>query len=165
MNVPALGARILVVMDNCDSCLEMLQMLTEALPNMAERRFTLLHCIPTVYWEHGGDSGEEGAKLIRKMGEEAFRTTEAYFDQARSILIESGVPAGSIQTVTDCQSSDVTQATLTQLRLLPYSGVIVSHQHHHLVNQLTGRSLLRWLRRGIPNVTVWVVDEEMLHTG
>lgn len=158
--IPELGTHILIVMDLCESCLSNLRQMVATMPGATSRQFTLIHCIPAVYWEHGGDTGIEEARRIWQDDEKVFQNTGSYFKQAIETLTQGGVPRHYIHVVTDCESSDITQAVLKQLRTRPYTGVIVSSNHNDLVSLLSGRSIFRWFIRHTPDVTLWVVDKD-----
>lgn len=155
--MPELGQYILIVMDNHEPCLNMLRSIAEVMPGVASRYFTLIHCVPALYWEHSGSSSEEAAQVWQKETQE-FRMTQGYFDKARAILEQAGVPAGHIRTITDVDAADTAAAVLKELRQHIYTGVILSCKHGHLVNRLTGRAVFNWFRSQLPDVTVWVPD-------
>lgn len=150
---PDLGDHVLIVMDNCDSCLEQLSTLEQNLPNIASRRFTLLHCVPPTYWEHGGD-GDAESQQIWKAEDREFQLTDDYLNRARMALEDCGVPASQIQfALHTCGSTR--EAVLKQMQRSTYSGVILSDRHHDLADLLSGRSLFGWFVRRRPGVTVW----------
>ncbi len=151
-----LGDRILIVMDNCDSCLEQLSTLEHQLPNIASRHFTLLHCVPPTYWEHGGDGSAE-AKQVWEAEDREFNLTDDYLNRSRVALEDCGVPASQIQfAVHTCSSTR--EAVLKQMNRASYSGVILSDRHHDLAELLSGHSLFGWFMRRRPSVTVWEIE-------
>jgi hypothetical protein len=165
---PELGENLLVVMDNCPECLDILRTVVTSLPNAQRRYFTLLHCCPPIYWEHGGGSDDDtqrNIKAVSKTEAQEFRQTRQYFDKASDILQEAGVPDSHIHTTTAAEQESLIDATMAELRRGKYSGVIVSRQHSEIISRLRGGGLTDVFRR-IPKVTVWAVDtEELARTG
>jgi hypothetical protein len=159
---PELGENVLMVMDNCPACLAILRMVASSLPKVDHRYFTLLHCCPTIYWEHGGDAD---AAAMREMDavwqaeEDEFNVTEQYFARARRILEDVGVPAAHIRAVAAVKEDSLAAATIAEVRRGHYSGVIISRDHADIVNRLLGRGLTDIFRR-IPKVAVWAIDSE-----
>jgi hypothetical protein len=159
---PELGENLLVVMDNCPACLEILRMLVSNLPRVNHRYFTLLHCCPTIYWEHGGDSNPETRREIDavwKAEEDEYNLTQQYFDQASRVLQEAGVHVSHIRTAAPVEVDSLADATMAELRRGQYSGVIVSSDHQDIINRLHGRGLTDLFRR-VPKVAVWAIDTE-----
>ena len=159
---PELGTNLLIVMDNGPVCLDILRMVASNLPRVNHRYFTLLHCCPTIYWEHGGEVSPETRREIDAVweAEEAeYRLTHQYFADARRMLQEAGVPEAHIRTITAVEQESLVDATVAELKRGQYSGVIVSSDHHELVNRLLGRGLTD-LFRHIPKVAVWAIDTE-----
>jgi hypothetical protein len=159
---PELGDNLLVVMDNCPACLEMLGAVASNLPRLNHRYFTLLHCCPAIYWEHGGGTDPETRHEIDAVWEseeDEYSLTRQYFDQACHILQQAGVPPSHILTTAAVDNNSVIDATMAELRRGKYTGVIVSSDHHDIINRLHARGLTDIFRR-IPKVAAWEIDNE-----
>src|SRR6478672_11933682 len=95
-----LGQNILMIMDNCPDCLDILRNVVTRIPGIATKSFTMLHCCPTIYWEHGGSENPEAqitASAVLEAESTELKTTQLYFDLASSILKSAGVPASQIR--------------------------------------------------------------------
>jgi hypothetical protein len=161
---PELGENILVVMDNCPTCLEILRVVASSLPRVNYRYFTLLHCCPTIYWEHGGGTDlvtQHEIDAVWQAEEDEYNLTQQYFADARRILQDAGVLVSHIRSTTASGEDSLANATMAELRRGHYSGVIVSSDHHDIINRLHARGLTDMFRR-IPKVAVWAIDTEGL---
>ncbi|MFW5748124.1 MAG: hypothetical protein ACOCYT_00775 [Chloroflexota bacterium] len=158
--IPNLGLHILVVMDNCESGIDMLEYMTQKLPDIHKRHFTLIHCIPPVFWEHGGNGSPRECERMWQLTNREFRRTDRYFRRACDVLRAAGVPAEQIDIVTAVDAHDTRSAVLRELRQSGlYTGVILSHLHSDLAALLTGRSMFSLFLRYRPRVTVWEIGE------
>ncbi|MCC7450561.1 MAG: hypothetical protein IT324_24310 [Anaerolineae bacterium] len=160
---PELGQHILLVMDNCPACLEMLRIVIAHIPAVTQKAFMLLHCCPTIYWEHGGGPSPEVQHAIEAAEDEEakeFTLTEQYFEQASAILQHSGVPKSQIHSRVALED-DLLDAVLAELRQRQYSGVIIGSQHHDIANRLHSLSLTEWFK-GVPALAVWELGVETL---
>ena len=93
---PKLGRDILVVLDCEDACLHMLGQVVRNLSDIENRRLTLVHHVPTICWEHGGDPSQEARTSLKEeasqvwQAEEQLRSrTEHYFDKACTVMLSS----------------------------------------------------------------------------
>lgn len=156
-----LGQNLLVVIDNSYRYLDSLQDALENIPDRSNRYFTMLHCCPTIYWEHGGPCPdlEQTIRAIQESEDEAIRMTWEYFEKVRIILRDVGVPASHIQ----CKLGlfdNVLDAVTNELEHNNYSGVILSTQHTDLINRLEHKGLLNRFRR-FPHVVVWTLNSSI----
>jgi hypothetical protein len=143
----------LVVMDNCPACLEILRVVASSLPKVNHRYFTLLHCCPTIYWEHGGGTDPETQHEIDAVWqaeEDEYNLTEQYLDESRRILQEAGVADSHIRTITAVEADSLVAATTLELRRGTYSGqrlqsgqLILRHLHRQQIYK--GRAVW-WVR-------------------
>jgi len=156
-----LGQNILMVMDNCPDCLDILRNVVARIPGIASKSFTMIHCCPTIYWEHGGGENPEAqrdAKAVIETEVTELKTTRLYFDLASSILKSAGVPESQIHVKASLENSLV-DATMTELWQGCYSDVMVGSQYTDIINRLERRGLTDRFRL-IPPVRVWTFDTE-----
>lgn len=161
---PNMGDDILVVMDNCPTCIDMLRRVCSRLNQLDRKYFTLLHCCPAIYWEHGGNADanmQQQIDAVWQAEEAEFNQTQYFFEQAKQVLQEAGVPASHIYTTTASNKRGLLDATMSELKLKTYSGVIISSIHTDIINRLYGRGVTDIFRR-LPKVTVWPIDTEAL---
>lgn len=161
---PKLGNKILILTDNCPACLDLLQTILPSMTNLAQTRFTLLHCCPPTYWEHGGGQQPEVAQemqVVWETTEQEFRTTEWYFKQATQILLKAGVQEHHIDAVKDPDHDSLLDAAMAELNKHSYTGVILNARHTDLISRLEHRGITDVFRK-IPDVAVWAIDEEIL---
>jgi hypothetical protein len=162
-SIPNLGNHILIVMDNCAACLDMIQTVVRSLPDIAERQFTLIHYVPPIYWEHEGDDCHEESKRVWEADQRQFIATADYLKQAQTLLVDGGVPASHVNTVVETDTNDTQDAVLNELRRTTYDGVVLSIRHHGLANLLRGdRSPFNLFIRPEPRLTVWESDVNLI---
>lgn len=159
---PKLGESILIVMDNCPACLDMLKLVISRLPRLNERFFTLLHCCPYLYWEHGGADDPDNQRYLETVEQaeaEEFRQTQQYFEQASAVLQAAGVPKSHIRTQATTEASSPLEAVMAELRQHEHTGVIISSRHADVINRLRGQGVTDMFRRRM-NVAVWALETE-----
>ena len=158
---PQLGQNILVVMDNNPGSLDIVRAIASYLPQIAQTSFTLLCFCPMHYWGHGGEESEGLNLFMRDVYEEEerdFDLADERLLQAKSILLEAGVPSEHLQTRIATEDSLI-EATMAELRRCQYSGVVVNHTQGDIVNRLLRRGITDIFRQ-IPEVEVWAVNPE-----
>lgn len=156
---PQLGHQVLIVTDASPTFLDTLHRTVTCLSQTTDMVFTLLCCCPTHYWGHSGEGCPELKRYIEALWEEEeseFNLAQECLDCTKSILEEIGIPTAHIQNKIATEDSLIT-ATMAELKLGDYTGVIVSATHYDIVNRLLGRGLTDVFRK-IPNVQVWAID-------
>jgi hypothetical protein len=158
--IPELGTQVFVITDNTATFLRWFRDAVSLVPLAHAKFYTLYHCCPTIYWEHGGETREE-VQEVWKFEEDASVRTEHYFDLVSTLLHEFGVPANHIRTQFATGGDNPIKAVINELQSGHYSGVIVSAYHDDLVNRLRGGGLTD-LFRSRPKVAVWALDDDIL---
>jgi hypothetical protein len=158
-----LGSQVMIITDNNSTFLDWLRAAISRLPEAGEKFYTLHHCCPAIYWEHGGPSQEarQEARLAWNAEESSLARATHYFTHVTTLLREFGVPADHIRTHLSVEEDDPIKAVVDELERGKYSGVILSGYHHDLVRRLQGRGL-RGLFRHHLDVVVWALDETAL---
>ena len=159
-----MGQSILVVMDHVPGFLGALQAEISTFPDIANKSFTLLCCCPTRYWEHGGADDPEVIRdidAVEDAREAQHRRIEHCLEQARTMLLNAGVPASHILSKTITEVDSLMTATMTEVRDHFYSGVMITGYHDDIVNRLRGGGLTDIFRR-TPKVEVLIIDLETM---
>jgi hypothetical protein len=159
--IPELGNQVFIITDNNATFLDWLRTAIALVPLAHAKYYTLHHCCPAIYWEHGGGSDHDEAQLAWDAEENMRTRTERYFDRVSALLQEYGVPANHIRTQLSVEEDRPINAVMAELEHGRYSSVIVSSFHHEVVKRLRGGGLVD-LFRPRPKVEVWALDEESL---
>ncbi len=169
-----LGKNLLIAMSNSLASLHLVRIVADAIPDLAETEITLMHYLAPVYWEHGGVDNFEDLQALHNEEETVWQeehtdlvTTHHYFEKARTILIEAGIPSQHIHTKYAYEENGVTEAILDTLKAGHYSAVIVGKHHHDYLEQALKFNFTTTIHQHQADVVVWVVDDEQQssHTG
>ena len=158
-----LGYNLLLITNNHPACLDMVRTVVQQLGELELTTFTLFHCCPPAYWEHGGGDEEalrQDQTTVRQREENARTKTAYYFEQSRAILQDAGVPADHIRTKRVTDADNTVEAITRELRVRSYSGLIVGPCHRDLASWLRVRRFLSLLRNDLPQFAIWVIDPE-----
>ena len=161
------GNRLLVALSNSPSAVSLVRTVANNLADPEQTHITLMHYLLPVGWEHGGDDSPEAEaqririeKVARQNEEYAEEKEERYFDRARQILEEAGVPTTQIKTNTRWDSMDAAHAVLDELRNGSYSAVVIGQHHHNLLDSLLGTSMADFLQKHVQNsIAIWAVPQ------
>ncbi|HEX2908361.1 MAG TPA: hypothetical protein VHO69_15925 [Phototrophicaceae bacterium] len=157
---PQLGHNLLIALENNPNCLNMINIIVAEIPRLQDRFFTLIHCCPTIYWEHGGGEVQEvrqTAGSVYAAEKKEFQATRDYFVQARAVLEAAGVSPSHIQIKTAVDQNSLREATVLELKQGQYSGVILAKCHASIASRVRGQSIMDIFRQ-IPRVTVWEIE-------
>ncbi|MEZ4865218.1 MAG: universal stress protein [Caldilineaceae bacterium] len=158
------GGHLLIAISNTASALDLVRRVADQLAEPEKVHITLMHYMLPINWEHGGgDSPAEIAQRLRteerarqnELYEE--RVEERYFDKARAILEEVGVPASQIKTSEHWDSMDAAHAILDELQQGAYSTVVVGEHHHNLLESLFSTSVADFLESHTRGVKLWAI--------
>jgi hypothetical protein len=156
---PELGQNILIVLDECPACLDMVYVIVGGLPALAQRKYTLMYCCALFQIE------DEMMARVPDAMHEAFGTLEAeehefqlaqqYLYQATDILHAAGVPHTHIRIARAIGADSLVGAIATELGQGGYTGIVVRQHHHDMVNGLQIRGIMDTYGQ-IPGIVMWV---------
>jgi len=160
------GNRLLIALSNNPSTFDLIRTVARDLSEPDKMHIMLMHYLLPIGWEHGGGDSPE-AQAQRARTEEIARQNERYeeeqeeryFDRARKILEEAGVPACQIKTSERWDSMDAAHAVLDELRSGSYSAVVVGQHHHNILDALFSTSMADFLQNHAKNVMIWSVPQ------
>lgn len=162
-----LGENLLIAMSDSSASLNLIRIVADRIPDLAETEITLMHYLAPIYWEHGGVIDREDLDALRAEEKEIWqeeradkKETRRYFEQARSILVKAGIPNEHIHMRWAYEENDVTEAVLDTLKAGQYSSVIVGKHHHDNLERALTFNFTSVIHRQIPDVAVWVVDDD-----
>ena len=162
-----LGDKLLVAMSNSPASLNLVQIVADQIPDLAATEVTLMHYLSPIYWEHGGVDNARDAQVLHNEEEEIWQEEETkeaqtrrYFEEARKILIEAGVPAGNIHMKWAYDEPSVTDAILDTLESGHYTAVVVGRHHHNHLEHAIQFSFTDKIRQYVGDITIWVVNDE-----
>ncbi len=138
-----LGEKILVIVENCQDCVEQLRTIVAHIPDAPKCRFTLLHCCPPKYWEHGASpESQREARKAWQTTESELSESEFYLRSAKNLLMQTGILASQI-TIRLAVNETLESAVITELRQGQYSGIVLCSDHSKLIQWASGRVIMR----------------------
>jgi nucleotide-binding universal stress UspA family protein len=161
-----LGNKLLIAMNNTHASLTTVRAVAGQLSDPAHTEIKLMHYIAPIMWEYGGGDSSWALEELRREEEQIAerehreeQSANHYFEEARSILQNVGVPSSHIHTEIAWEGWDVPDAIRKELAAGNYSMVVIGRHHHNTLKRLLGLSLADVLRRHVGDITVWVVED------
>ena len=156
---------LLIAMTNTPESLALVRTVANREADMGHLHVTLMHYLVPIYWEHGGDSSdeqelqetlrEEHRVLKSEMMQE--KRSRDYFQEAKDILVNAGVPAENIRTCLTTDGADVAEAILDEIKDGHYTSVVIGNQDRTLLEALFGQSVGDFLKKNTSETNVWEV--------
>ena len=147
-----LGTNILIVLDECPACLDMLQTIVAYSGDMPQKDITLLYCCSAFASDLTNDWTAE---------ERQSQLEEQYLYQATDILHAAGVPTSHIHIARAIGEKCLAGAIAMELKRKSYTGLIIRHHYHPVAHQLQHRGLMDEFGR-IADIDVWAMPTDVL---
>jgi hypothetical protein len=149
-----LGTNILIVLDECPACLDMLQTMVACLGSMPQKDVSLLYCCSAFSSDLTSDWTTE---------ERQFQFEQHYLYQATDILHTAGVSASHIHIARAIGQKCLAAAVAMELKRKPYTGLIVRNHYHQVARRLQHSGLMDEFGR-IANIVVWAMPVDAVLT-
>ena len=146
-----LGTSILIVLDECPACLDMLQTIVAYSGDMPQKDITLLYCCSAFASDLTNDWTAE---------ERQFQLEEHYLYQATDILHAAGVPASHIHIARAIGEKCLAAAVAMELKRKSYTGLFIRNHYHLVAHELQHRGLMDEFGR-IANIVVWAMPADV----
>jgi hypothetical protein len=157
---PELGQKILLVLDECPACLDMLDTIIGGLSDLPQREFTLLYCCTIIHPEYGDTHDKTGEVLaILEAEEHEFQVAEQFLYQAADMLHAAGVPVNRIHIVKALGEECLVGAIATELKRGHYASLVIRHYYRHIVQGLQWRGVMDTFGR-IADTVIWVMPAD-----
>ena len=158
-----LGQNILIVLDECPACLDMVYVLVGGLSALAQRHYTLVYCCALFQNEdkttpHAAETVQEAFGSL-EAEEREFRLAQQYLYQATDILHTAGVPHTHIRIARAIGSDSLVGAIAAELGRGCYTGLVVRQFHRDMVHGLQCSGIMDMFGR-IPNTVIWVIPAD-----
>jgi hypothetical protein len=161
--LPELGQNILIVLDECPACLDMVYMIVGGLSDLAQRSYTFIYCCELF------QSEDEMTTRVSEMMQKAFGTLEAeerefqlaqqYLYQTMDILHAADVPDTHIRIARAIGADSLVGAIATEFGQGGYTGIVVRQHHRDMVSGLQCRGIMDTFGR-IPGTVIWVIPAD-----
>ncbi|MFN2203952.1 MAG: universal stress protein [Caldilineaceae bacterium] len=161
----AQSENLLIAMTNTQESLKLIQSVADREADLAHLHVTLMHYLVPIYWEHGGDtSDEQELQEILREERRVLRTEEMqekrsrdYFQEAKAILVDAGVPAENIHSCLTSDGADVAEAILQEIKDGHFTAVVVGQQDRSMIEEMFEESLGEFLKRNTSETKVWEI--------